>query len=48
MVDPGSVDDATATIMASEIKEEIEKKLTFPGQIKISVIRELRVIETAK
>lgn len=48
MVDPGSVDDATATIMASEIKEEIQKKLTFPGQIKISVIRELRVIETAK
>lgn len=48
MVDPGSVDDATATIMASEIKEEIQKKLTFPGQIKISVIRELRVVETAK
>ncbi|MEK9143777.1 MAG: ribonuclease Y [Patescibacteria group bacterium] len=48
MVDPGSVDDATATIIASEIKDEIEKKLTFPGQIKISVIRELRVTEIAK
>lgn len=48
MVDPGQVDDATATIIASEIKDEIEKKLTYPGQIKISVIRELRVTEIAK
>ncbi len=48
VVDPGSVDDATATIMASEIKKEVEEKLTYPGQIKISVIRELRATETAK
>ena len=48
MIDPGQTDDATATIVASEIKDEIEKKLTFPGQIKISVIRELRVTEIAK
>lgn len=47
-VDPGKVDDATATIMAHDIKEEIEKKLTYPGSIKITVIRELRVCETAK
>lgn len=47
-VDPGRVDDATATIMASEIKEEIENKMTYPGSIKITVIRELRVVETAK
>ncbi len=47
-VDPGKVNDATATIMAYEIKEEIEKKLTYPGSIKITVIRELRVCETAK
>lgn len=48
MVDPGKVDDATATIMAQEIKEEVEKKLTYPGQIKINVIRELRATEIAK
>jgi ribonuclease Y len=48
IVDPGNVDDATATIMASELKKEIEDKLTYPGQIKISVIRELRIVETAK
>ena len=48
IVDPGNVDDAAATIMASELKKEIEEKLTYPGQIKITVIRELRAIETAK
>lgn len=48
VVDPGKVDDATATIMASEIKKEVEEKLTYPGQIKISVIRELRATEIAK
>lgn len=48
VVDPGKVDDATATIMAGEIKKEVEEKLTYPGQIKISVIRELRAVETAK
>ncbi len=48
VVDPGKVDDATATIMASEIKKEIEEKLTYPGQIKISVVRELRAVEVAK
>lgn len=46
-VDPGKVDDATATIMASEIKKEVEEKLTYPGQIKISVVRELRATEIA-
>lgn len=48
VVDPGKVDDATATIMASEIKKEVEEKLTYPGQIKISVIRELRAVDVAK
>ncbi|MEK7592764.1 MAG: ribonuclease Y [Patescibacteria group bacterium] len=47
-VDPGKVDDATATIMASEVKDEVEKKLTYPGQIKITVVRELRATQTAK
>lgn len=47
-VDPGVVDDATATIIAQKIKEEIEKKVTFPGQIKVTVVRELRAVEVAK
>ncbi|OGG14407.1 ribonuclease Y [Candidatus Gottesmanbacteria bacterium RIFCSPHIGHO2_01_FULL_46_14] len=48
VVDPGRVDDSTATIMASQLKSEIEKKLTYPGQIKITVVRELRATEIAK
>ncbi len=48
IVDPGAVSDAAAQVMAHEIKEEVEKKLTYPGQIKISVIRELRATEIAK
>jgi len=48
IIDPGTVDDAGAILMASDLKKEIEEKLTYPGQIKISVIRELRAVETAK
>ena len=48
IVDPGAVDDAAAVLMAAEIKKEVEEKLTYPGQIKISVIRELRATEIAK
>ncbi|KKQ98895.1 MAG: Ribonuclease Y [Microgenomates group bacterium GW2011_GWC1_39_12] len=47
-VDPGMVDDATAIIIAQKIKEEIEAKVTFPGQIKVTVVRELRAVEIAK
>lgn len=47
IVDPGKLDDASVTITSKKIAEEIEKKFpTYPGQIKITVIRELRVIET--
>lgn len=48
IVDPGKLDDAAATVLAQKIKEEIEKKVTFAGQVKVTVIRELRVTETAK
>lgn len=47
IVDPGKVDDAAATILAQKIKGEIQEKLTYPGQVKVTVIRELRVMETA-
>ena len=48
VVAPEKIDDAAATVMAHDIKEEIEKKVTFPGQIKVTVIRELRATEIAK
>lgn len=48
IVDPGQVDDAAATILARDIRDEIEKKVVVPGQVKVTVIRELRVTETVK
>lgn len=48
VVDPGKVDDATAIAMAKDIRDEIGKKVIVPGQIKITVVRELRAVETYK
>lgn len=48
IVDPGKVSDAETVVLAQTIKEEIEKKMTFPGQIKVNVIRELRATEVAQ
>ncbi len=48
MVMPDKIDDLTAFKMARDIKERIEDEMTYPGQIKVSVIREYRAIETAK
>ena len=48
MVIPEKIDDIGAFKLAREIKERIENEMTYPGQIKVSVIREYRAIETAK
>ena len=48
MVLPEKVDDNKCTMIAREIKERIENELTYPGQIKVTVIREMRASETAK
>ncbi len=48
MVIPEKVDDAAAFKLARDIKDRIESEMTYPGQIKVSVIREYRAIETAK
>ena len=48
MVVPEKVDDARAYKIAREIREKIENEMTYPGQIKVTVIRETRASETAK
>ncbi len=48
IVDPGQVDDATAVVMAKEIRDEIAKKVIVPGSVKVTVIRELRATEVVK
>ncbi|MGN1343047.1 MAG: ribonuclease Y [Traorella sp.] len=48
LVHPDKVDDLTCAKIARGIRERIENELTYPGQIKVTVIRELRTSELAK
>lgn len=48
IVKPDQVTDQQAIFMAKEIAKEIEEKLQYPGQIRVSVIRESRATEYAK
>jgi ribonucrease Y len=48
MVKPTDVDDDTAVLLSHEIAREIEEQLEYPGQIKVTVIRESRAVEFAK
>jgi len=48
IVYPDKIDDNQAMVMAREVKQKVEEGLDFPGQIKITVIRETRAIEYAK
>lgn len=48
MVEPDKISDAQAALLARDIAKKVEEELEYPGQIKIVVIRELRVEEYAK
>ncbi|HPC30664.1 MAG TPA: ribonuclease Y [Candidatus Paceibacterota bacterium] len=45
---PKEIDDLTAHRLAREIAQKIQQNLKYPGEIKVNVIREMRVIEFAK
>ncbi|SOD74131.1 ribonucrease Y [Jatrophihabitans sp. GAS493] len=47
MVQPGEVDDLEASVLAREIAKQIEDELTYPGQIRVTVVRESRATEIA-
>jgi ribonuclease Y len=47
-VTPENVDDMKAYKLAQDIAKEIEKELKYPGEIKVTVIRETRAIEYAR
>ena len=48
LVNPTDVDDVTATALARDIAKKIEDNLAYPGQIKITVIRESRAVQYAR
>jgi ribonuclease Y len=48
MVKPEEVDDLSSQVLARDIAKEVEEELQYPGQIKITVVRETRAVEVAK
>ena len=48
MVNPTKVGDRTAQRMAREIAKSIENELTYPGEVKVTLVRETRVTDYAR
>jgi ribonucrease Y len=48
IVKPGEVDDDAAVLLSHEIAREIEDQLEYPGQVKVTVIRESRAVDVAR
>jgi ribonucrease Y len=47
-VEPGKINDGEAMALARSIAKKVEAELQYPGQIKVTVVRETRVVEYAK
>jgi len=48
MVKPDAVDDIQAQVIARDVAKQVEEELTYPGQIRITVVRESRATEFAR
>ncbi len=48
IVDSGRVDDALAAMMARDIAHRVELEMTYPGEVKVTVLREMRAVEYAR
>jgi ribonuclease Y len=48
IVEPSEVNDAEAALLAREISKRIEEELNYPGQIRVTVVRETRAVDYAK
>ena len=47
-VEPTAIDDSAAIQLARRLSQRIEQSLDYPGQIKVTVIRETRCVEYAR
>lgn len=47
-VDAETISDLDAQNMAKRIAEDIQEKLSYPGEVKVHLIREMRVVQYAK
>jgi ribonuclease Y len=45
---PDVVDDLAAGVLARDIAKQVEEELTYPGQIRVTVVRESRATEFAR
>jgi len=48
MVDAGRVSDDEAHLIAQKIAKRVSEEMTFPGEIRVTVLRETRAIEVAR
>ena len=48
MVDPEKVNEDSMILLARDIAKKIEAELTYPGQIKVNVLRETKAVDYAK
>ena len=48
IVKPGEIDDDEAVLLSHQIARDIEQELEYPGQIKVTVIRETRAVDYAR
>ena len=47
VVEPDRVNDAQAAQIARDVARKVEKDMTYPGQIRVTVVRETRAVEVA-
>ena len=48
LVEPTEINDESSLMLARDIARKIESEMTYPGQIKVTVVRETRAVEVAK